>query len=162
MKSFALLIASSVVCFIGSIGSLGAIGAYADGVSREASSQIDELKEVPAVALDDHPGLQILSDWALRAWCLIGSIVGAWLYIVIVPEKEPANTKRLAGKFTAAAAGGITMTPMVVSLLGVPQTVDWTAGLATLVAFSMIGILVDAGPIIKNWAVSFIKAIISK
>lgn len=91
------------------------------------------------------PTIQILESTALRAWCIVGSIIGAWIMISCF-EKAPLTAKNLSMKFVSSAASGLVFTPAFIHYSGLPKTVDIVAGVSTLVSIFAISVLTQMGP----------------
>lgn len=136
-----LMITTSVVCVVLCITSVIAVARY--GIELEQLSQ-DNI-EVAASAT-----ISILDNVLLRSWCMIGAIVGAWIFMVLAPSKEP-TLHRLASRFVASAASGIIITPTIIHFAKWPAQVDTVAGLACVVAMCALGVLEKVLPLMPAW-----------
>lgn len=143
---------SSVVFFVSSIASMNTIGLKVRTIHelyiQNLEKQAQDLQK--AAILDETKEIQVLGDSLLLTWCVMGAIVGAWIYIVFVPDTN--NTiKRLTAKYFASVGCGITMTPMVMSIFNLEQNLNNTAGAATCVAFGGTSLLVGVLPLVVKW-----------
>lgn len=99
--------------------------------------------------------VSVLEDAILRAYCIIGSIVGAWITLSMYSSK--LTVAQFITKFIASMGTGVMLTPMILYYTNLPKKVDIIAGVSTLVAIFALAVLATLTPTVTKWAESFFK-----
>lgn len=120
---------------------------------------------VPQGANQPPEVVVILADNWLRAYCIIGSVLGAILSIAIYPPQEPASKNSIrqsATKLIVSLLSGIVFTPVLVRYLDVPLDGDWILFGAGTVSLLSVSVLTAALPLITLMAKRRVKDVIGK
>ena len=145
-SSFVLLGMSSIVMLVSALGGIGAVSALEAKYQLVATAQT----EVPAVLEDiagDGHTMVLYGSLAMLFWCIVGSIIGAWTYVFIIPDNQ-ATPRRMAAKLVSAAGCGVTLTPLVIHVAGFPKDPNLIGGISTFVALGSVGLIVDLFPLV--------------
>ena len=111
-----------------------------------------------ASAIAVMPDLDVYADARLAAFCVIGSILGAFLSIAIFTpthDTEANLTRRLAWKFFASLFMGLGLTPIVMEWRGYTLTASHVIGSSMVTA--MLGVMVvhfglpGIKALVKSW-----------
>ncbi len=111
-----------------------------------------------AVAL---PSMELYDDGRLAAFCIMGSILGAFLAIsVFTPDKDTEInlTRRLAMKFSASLILGLTMTPMLMEYRAITLTPSHVIAVATFVATIGTMAVHFGAPAVKGVVAAIVKS----
>ena len=102
------------------------------------------------IALASDGVVVIMDDQRLRALCLIGSCLGAFLSVGLLPKVQD-EFKQYAVKFGGAATVGILATPLVIRYLQLAPDSDWVLGVSGLVAMLSTVTLHKLIPFYEAW-----------
>ncbi len=99
---------------------------------------------VVMLAAETSPTLWTTSEF--RVFCLMGSLAGAFLKIVVWPAgpETQITSRRMAAEFLASAICGATATPMVFHYLGWRLNVDSVLAVSAATAFVGVATLSTA------------------
>jgi hypothetical protein len=149
-SSFVLLGMSSIVVLVSALGGIGAISALEAKQDMVVAMQAELPIELPATAEDLEEGQHsviLYGSLAMLFWCIVGAIIGAWTYVFIIPDQK-ATPRRMAAKLVSAAGCGVTLTPLVIHVAGLPRDPNLIGGISTFVALGSVGLIVDLFPLV--------------
>lgn len=92
--------------------------------------------------------MSIMDDGRLRTVCIIGSMGGGILSVLLYPLGTP---KELAGKIVGSAMAGMMFAPTIIQWIGWQPTTDHVLGISGAVALISWSGLQVAIPLVVNW-----------
>lgn len=97
----------------------------------------------------------ILDKGQMRLWCIIGSVMGAFLAIAILPSRESQGNyhRRLALKFASSMILGAGVAPILIRWRGYPVDSDVLIFVSMTVALLAVGTISAAYPLWIKWVV---------
>lgn len=110
-----------------------------------------------AAAADQAPleaAVGIFSESTLRAWAVIGAVLGSMLSVAIAPPKPESTTaellRSLLFKGVASISGGIIFTPIAFKYTALEVTVDMVLSVSGVMSFLTTSILHRLVPVIER------------
>lgn len=107
-----------------------------------------------AIATSGESLVIIGDNPVLRAWCIIGAILGGWLSIAVFPIAELDTTKvvrRLAIKWSASTIIGYIVTPIFVRHYSIAPISDNLLFISCAFGFSGVSLLHIVFPRVQSW-----------
>lgn len=110
----------------------------------------------------------IVGDNWLRAYCIVGAVLGSILAIAIYPPKEVSQfqfktaIRKAAANLTVSLISGIMFTPVIIRYFELPRDGDWvlfSAGTVSLLSVSVLSALL---PILATAAKNRAKDVAAK
>ena len=99
---------------------------------------------------------EVTAEYRLTGLCLVGSILGAFLAVSILPPKKTAHgevalsPRELAFHFFSSSFAGLAFTPAIMQRLDVARNGDMVLGVSAAVAlFAVVGIGALAPRVVK-------------
>lgn len=145
-SSFVLLGMSSIVVLVSALGGIGAVSALEAKSQLVATMQTELPADSAGIAEGEH-SMVLYGSLAMLFWCIVGAIIGAWTYVFIIPDQK-ATPRRMAAKLVSAAGCGVTLTPLVIHVGGLPKDPNLIGGISTFVALGSVGLIVDLFPLV--------------
>lgn len=112
--------------------------------------------------VDDLQSVAIWDKAQLRIWCLIGSMMGAFLAIAVIPSPNALvgnYHRRLAMKFASSMILGVAITPIVIRWRGWPVDTDVVMAASCGVAMLAVGTLSALYPLYLKWVLAKIGSV---
>lgn len=101
------------------------------------------------------PVVVIISDHWLRAYCIIGAVLGSILSIAVYPPKDmnqKSIIRKSATSLTVSLISGIMFTPVIIRYYDLPRDGDWVLFAAGTVSLLSVSVLSQILPILINSA----------
>lgn len=94
----------------------------------------------------------VTAENRLLGLCIVGSILGAFLAVAVLPpEKEPLTTRLLATHFAASCFAGLAFSPMLIEFLGWARTGSSVLGVSAAIALFSVVIIGTLSPRVRKW-----------
>lgn len=121
--------------------------------------------DLSAAATIAQSDMAISANAVLRAWCVIGAVIGGTLAVLIWAPEDPASKigfRMVLVKFLAATLLGIMCGPVACRYTDAPINEDWVMFVAGSIAFSGVPVIHKTAPIIGKLWEKFVERWITK